>query len=69
MHARRLAEMISTQMSKVETSVGSSSSAGGMTIPVLSLAYEAQAYLKLGRLERAEMLREAASRATQDVEP
>jgi hypothetical protein len=41
----------------------------GMTIPVLSLAYEAQAYLKLGRLERAEMLREAASRATQDVQP
>ncbi len=39
----------------------------GMTIPVLSLAYEAQAYLKLGRLERAEMLREAASRATQDA--
>ncbi len=41
----------------------------GMTIPVLSLAYQAQAYLKLGRLERAEMLREAASRATQDVQP
>jgi len=30
-----------------------------MEIPVLSLAYEAQAYMKLGRLERAEMLREA----------
>lgn len=41
----------------------------GMDIPVLSLAYEAQAYLKLGRLERAEMLREAASHTTQDVQP
>ena len=38
----------------------------GMDIPVLSLAYEAQAYLKLGRLERAEVLREAASRARKD---
>lgn len=36
---------------------------------MLSLAYEAQAYLKLGRLERAEMLREAASRTTQDAQP
>jgi len=41
----------------------------GMDIPMLSLAYEAQAYLKLGRLERAEMLREAASRTTQDAQP
>ena len=41
----------------------------GMTIPVLSLAYEALAYLKSGRLERAAMLHEAASRATQDVQP
>jgi hypothetical protein len=41
----------------------------GMIIPRLSLADEAQAYLKLGRLERAELLREAASRATQDVQP
>lgn len=30
----------------------------GMQIPVLSLEYEYQAYLKLGRVERAEMLRE-----------
>ncbi|ABV34118.1 MULTISPECIES: nucleotidyltransferase domain-containing protein [Pseudothermotoga] len=29
----------------------------GMKIPVLSLEYEYQAYLKLGRIERAEMLR------------
>jgi hypothetical protein len=29
----------------------------GMQIPVLSLAYEYQAYLKLGRNEKAEMLR------------
>ncbi|MCC7355023.1 MAG: hypothetical protein IT330_14860 [Anaerolineae bacterium] len=28
-----------------------------MKVPVLSLAYEYQAYLKLGRLEKAEMLR------------
>ena len=41
----------------------------GMDIPVLALAYEAQAYLKLGRLERAAMLQEAASRTTQDVQP
>ena len=41
----------------------------GIDIPVLSLAYEAQAYLKLGRLERAEMLREAASCTTQDAQP
>ncbi len=41
----------------------------GMDIPMPSLAYEAQAYLKLGRLERAEMLREAASRTTQDAQP
>jgi hypothetical protein len=39
-----------------------------MDIPVLSLVYEARAYLKLGRLERAEMLREAASRATEDYQ-
>jgi hypothetical protein len=31
---------------------------GGMQVPVLSLAYEYQAYLKLGRREKAEMLRE-----------
>jgi len=30
---------------------------GGMRIPVLSLEYEHQAYLKLGRIEKAEMLR------------
>jgi hypothetical protein len=30
---------------------------GGMLIPVLSLEYEYQAYLKLGRVEKAEMLR------------
>ena len=30
----------------------------GMQIPVLSLEYEYQAYLKLGRLEKAERLRE-----------
>jgi hypothetical protein len=30
---------------------------GGMLIPVLSLEYEYQAYLKLGRIEKAEMLR------------
>jgi len=30
---------------------------GGMRIPVLSLEYEYQAYLKLGRSEKAEMLR------------
>ena len=29
----------------------------GMRIPVLSLEYEYQAYLKLGRIERAEMLK------------
>jgi len=29
----------------------------GMQVPVLSLEYEAQAYQKMGRLERAEMLR------------
>jgi len=29
----------------------------GMGVPVLSLAYEYQAYLKLGRIDRAEMLR------------
>jgi len=28
-----------------------------MRIPVLSLEYEYQAYLKLGRIEKAEMLR------------
>jgi hypothetical protein len=31
----------------------------GMQVPVLSLEYEAQAYQKMGRLERAEMLRRA----------
>jgi hypothetical protein len=41
----------------------------GMDIPVLALTYEAQAYLKLGRLERAAMLQEAASRTAQDVQP
>ncbi len=30
---------------------------GGMLIPVLSLEYEYQAYIKLGRIEKAEMLR------------
>ena len=29
----------------------------GMRVPVLSLEYEAQAYLTLGRVEKAEMLR------------
>ncbi len=32
----------------------------GMRVPVLTLDYEAQAYQKMGRLERAEMLRRAA---------
>lgn len=32
----------------------------GMQIPVLSLRYEAQAYERLGRMERAERLREYA---------
>ncbi|GCE51229.1 hypothetical protein EI42_03386 [Thermosporothrix hazakensis] len=32
----------------------------GMRVPVLSLAYEAEAYRRMGRLERAEMLRRAA---------
>lgn len=31
----------------------------GMEIPVLSLEYEYQAYTKLGRIEKAEMLRQA----------
>lgn len=30
----------------------------GMTIPVLSLEYEHQAYMKLGRVEKAKMLKE-----------
>jgi hypothetical protein len=30
----------------------------GMQIPVLSLEYEYQAYLRLGRVDKAEMLRE-----------
>ena len=34
----------------------------GMDVPVLSLEYEAQAYRKLGRLERAQMLQEAPDR-------
>jgi hypothetical protein len=34
----------------------------GMDIPVLSLEYETQAYRKLGRLERAQMLQEASGR-------
>jgi len=29
----------------------------GMQVPVLSLEYEYQAYLKLGRIDKAEMLR------------
>lgn len=33
----------------------------GMDIPVLSLEYEAQAYRKLGRFERAQMLQQALS--------
>lgn len=37
----------------------------GMEIPVLALAYEAQAYRKLGRWERARMLQEAASHVRQ----
>lgn len=32
--------------------------ASGWRVPVLSLAYEHQAYLKLGRLDKAELLRE-----------
>jgi hypothetical protein len=40
-----------------------------MDIPVLTLAYEAQAYRKLGRPERAAMLQEAASRRMQDAQP
>jgi hypothetical protein len=35
----------------------------GMRIPVLSLEYEYQAYLKLGRSEKAEMLRKWLQRA------
>lgn len=34
----------------------------GMQVPVLSLEYEAQAYQKMGRLERAEMLRRFVQR-------
>jgi len=34
----------------------------GMQVPVLSLEYEAQAYQKIGRLERADMLRKAVQR-------
>jgi hypothetical protein len=34
----------------------------GMDVPVLSLEYEAQAYRKLGRFERVQMLQEALSR-------
>ena len=30
----------------------------GMRVPVLSLAYEYQAYLKLGRMEKADMIRQ-----------
>lgn len=33
----------------------------GMDVPVLSLEYEAQAYRKLGRFERAQMLQQALS--------
>ncbi len=40
-----------------------------MDIPVLALAYEAQAYRHLGRLERAAMLQEAASRIIRDAQP
>ncbi len=36
-----------------------------MEIPVLSLEYEAEAYMKMGRLERAEMLREYAAKLKQ----
>lgn len=32
--------------------------AGGMRIPVLSLEYEYEAYLKLGRTEKAQLLKE-----------
>jgi hypothetical protein len=35
----------------------------GMRIPVLSLEYEYQAYLKLGRSEKAEMLKKWLQRA------
>lgn len=34
----------------------------GMQIPVLSLEYEYQAYLKLGRIEKAEVLKQALKR-------
>lgn len=34
----------------------------GMRVPVFDLAYEAEAYRKMGRLERAELLRRYASR-------
>ncbi len=34
----------------------------GLQVPVLSLEYEAQAYQKMGRLERAEMLRRFGQR-------
>ena len=38
----------------------------GMRIPVLSLQYEYQAYLKLGRVERAKMLKEWLSRNSEE---
>jgi hypothetical protein len=40
-----------------------------MDIPVLSLEYEAQAYRKLGRIERAQMLQEASQRRSERGTP
>jgi len=37
----------------------------GMSVPVLSLAYEREAYLRMGRLEKAEMLRRWLERQEQ----
>ena len=39
----------------------------GMTIPVLSLEYEYEAYMKLGMSEKAEMLKEAIKRRGDEV--
>ncbi|HEX6484549.1 MAG TPA: hypothetical protein VF043_37365 [Ktedonobacteraceae bacterium] len=41
----------------------------GMTIPVLALEYEYEAYMKLGRFERAEMLKEAIQTWTPGIAP
>jgi hypothetical protein len=41
----------------------------GRTVPVLSLAYEAEAYEAIGRTERAKLLRDALSRLDGEGEP